>query len=234
AGRIYALDSLGGLLGAATANTLFVPRLGVQGTLCAQAGILLALALGLYWRIEKSGARRALGLAGAAACWAALALLPARLERLYLTEISGGVPVRLLLHQEARAASITVVDFPTHREMFLDGIEEASTRPHHVRLFMLLGLLPALLSEDGVPREGFMIAFGAGMSAGAALQSGSVSSLEVADVNGDGAADLAVPRPRIIALSRDSDRQRVLEAFAQGRHTRLPVYDGNIDNIVGI
>ncbi|MEK9145135.1 MAG: fused MFS/spermidine synthase, partial [Elusimicrobiota bacterium] len=36
AGRIYALDSLGGLLGAATANTLFVPRLGVQGTLSAQ------------------------------------------------------------------------------------------------------------------------------------------------------------------------------------------------------
>ncbi|MEK7656186.1 MAG: fused MFS/spermidine synthase, partial [Elusimicrobiota bacterium] len=185
AGRIYALDSLGGLLGAATANTLFVPWLGVQGTLCAQAGMLLALALGLYWRMGISAARRQAALAGAAACWAALALLPARLERLYLTEISNGVPVRLLLHQEARAASITVVDFPTHREMFLDGIEEASTRPHHVRLFMLLGILPALLAEDEAPREGFMIAFGAGMSAGAALQSGAVSSLEVADVNGD-------------------------------------------------
>lgn len=47
------------------------------------------------------------------------------------------------------------------------------------------------------------------------------------------AADLAVPRPRIIALPRDADRQRVLETFAQGRHTRLPVYDGSLDRILG-
>lgn len=185
AGRLYALNSLGGALGAAAANVLLVPRLGVQGTLAAQAGALLVLALVLYRRLEPRGARRLGALSGAAACWATLALSPAGLENLYLSEISKGIPVHPLLHREGRAATITVVDFPTHRELFLNGMEEVSTRPHHLRLFKLLGILPGLLAEGETPREGFMIAFGAGVSAGAALQSGTLSSLDVADVNGD-------------------------------------------------
>ena len=46
--------------------------------------------------------------------------------------------------------------------------------------------------------------------------------------------DCLVPRDKMAALDVNSPPDKVMEVARLGAHTRLPVYDGNLDNIVGI
>jgi CBS domain containing-hemolysin-like protein len=46
--------------------------------------------------------------------------------------------------------------------------------------------------------------------------------------------DCMVPRERMAALEISTPPDKVLEAVRDGAHTRMPVYEGNLDNIVGI
>ena len=46
--------------------------------------------------------------------------------------------------------------------------------------------------------------------------------------------DCMVPRERMAALELTLPEQKILERVREGAHTRMPVYDGNADNIVGI
>src|SRR5439155_2436908 len=43
-----------------------------------------------------------------------------------------------------------------------------------------------------------------------------------------------VPAEKMATLELHTAPERVLEAVRRGAHTRMPVYDGNPDNIVGI
>jgi CBS domain containing-hemolysin-like protein len=46
--------------------------------------------------------------------------------------------------------------------------------------------------------------------------------------------DCLVPAERMATLELNTPPDRVLEAVRSGAHTRMPVYEGNLDNIVGI
>lgn len=46
--------------------------------------------------------------------------------------------------------------------------------------------------------------------------------------------DIMVPRPDIVALPADSTFDEVMETILQTGHSRIPLYDGTLDNIVGI
>jgi len=46
--------------------------------------------------------------------------------------------------------------------------------------------------------------------------------------------DCMVPRDKMAALELSTPPDRVLEAVRSGAHTRMPVYEGQLDNIVGI
>jgi putative hemolysin len=46
--------------------------------------------------------------------------------------------------------------------------------------------------------------------------------------------DCLVPRERMAALELHMPEQRILERVRDGSHTRMPVYEGDLDNIVGI
>lgn len=47
-------------------------------------------------------------------------------------------------------------------------------------------------------------------------------------------ADCMVPRDKMAALELQTPPEKVLEIVRLGAHTRLPVYDGDLDNIVGV
>ncbi len=47
-------------------------------------------------------------------------------------------------------------------------------------------------------------------------------------------ADCMVPREKMASLELTAPSERVLEAVRSGAHTRMPVYSGDLDNIVGI
>jgi putative hemolysin len=53
-------------------------------------------------------------------------------------------------------------------------------------------------------------------------------------LSGKKVADCLVPRERMAALELSTAPDRVLEAVRLGAHTRMPVYEGSPDNIVGI
>lgn len=46
-------------------------------------------------------------------------------------------------------------------------------------------------------------------------------------------AEVMVPRGRVVALNRADPPEKVQEAILEQGHSRMPVYDGTIDNIVG-
>jgi putative hemolysin len=48
------------------------------------------------------------------------------------------------------------------------------------------------------------------------------------------AGEVMVPRTEVIAISADAPLADVIRAVRRHRHTRLPVYEGTIDNVVGV
>jgi len=191
ASTVYAANTLGGMLAAMITNPILVPTLGMEGTLlglsliCASAGTLLFAA-------SRPAPKSWLAVpAGALLAVAVLSLGPYKLESLYARKLAvysgDDIDANVKLYHEGAVATAIVLDFPWlgFRDMFLNGAEEASTRFGHVQLFKLLGLLPVLVHESDRPKEGLMIAFGAGIAAGTTLGSGSVSLLECVDLNPD-------------------------------------------------
>jgi putative hemolysin len=53
-------------------------------------------------------------------------------------------------------------------------------------------------------------------------------------LSGKRVRDCLVPRDKMAALELSASPDKVLEAVRQGAHTRMPVYEGEFDNIVGI
>ncbi len=46
--------------------------------------------------------------------------------------------------------------------------------------------------------------------------------------------EVMVPRMEIVAIKSDATVENILDLIVKYRHTRMPVYSGNIDNILGI
>ncbi len=57
----------------------------------------------------------------------------------------------------------------------------------------------------------------------------SILDLEKATVE-----DIMVPRPEIVGIDIDDDWDMIIDQLRQSQHTRLPVYEGEIDRIIGV
>ena len=193
AATLYTLNTAGALVGAGIANHFLVPLVGIQSVLLLLVSICVAI--GVINLVSPTTARRRWlpAIAGAVLFGIILkAALPDLME-LYAGKLAGSTRAHAaeVLHvREGRAATVTVLDQDdprkgTYRDMYLNGVEEASTRYWHVQLFKLLGVLPVLVHESNEPKEALVIAFGAGITAGSVLASDDVSSLDVADLNPD-------------------------------------------------
>ncbi len=55
--------------------------------------------------------------------------------------------------------------------------------------------------------------------------------LELSETTAD---EIMTPRTDIVALEAGADLRKVLETITTAGHTRVPVYEGNIDNIIGL
>lgn len=193
AANLYSLNTLGGLLGAGLVNHYLVPRIGIQGALVTLAAICVAVALTGLLRPGRRPGRWLLAGAGVALFTALMVFaLPGMMQR-YADKIAAGTmadsaSVRLV--QEGKAATVTVIDQKDSRlgdylDMYLNGVEEASTRYWHTQLFKLLGILPVVTHAADGPKDAVVIAFGAGITAGSVLASDEVASLDVVDLNPD-------------------------------------------------
>ncbi|MHB8420381.1 MAG: hemolysin family protein [Myxococcales bacterium] len=57
------------------------------------------------------------------------------------------------------------------------------------------------------------------------------SVLEFADIL---VKEIMVPRTQMLALDRESSADELLDAVVQSQHSRIPVYQGSVDNVVGV
>ncbi len=56
----------------------------------------------------------------------------------------------------------------------------------------------------------------------------------VLELSNSTADEIMTPRTDIVAVEVNADLQKVLNTITEAGHTRVPVYEGNIDNIVGL
>ena len=192
AATLYALNTAGGLLGASLANHYLVPLMGSQGVLISLATICFAIGVINLLSPVRSYRRWSVVVLSVVSLALVLIKVPPKMINLYAGKIAKATEApsaQILFVREGRAATVTVIDQGgpkgAYRDMFLNGVEEASTRYYHVQLFKLLGILPLLIHETHQPKEVLVIAFGAGITAGSVLASDQVSSLDVVDLNPD-------------------------------------------------
>ncbi len=86
-----------------------------------------------------------------------------------------------------------------------------------------------LISEDEIRS---IIEFGEGAGVVAENQRRMLHS--IFDLSEIRVRDVMVPRTEVVGISVDSSFEEVAKLTAQARHSRFPVYDGDLDNVVGV
>ena len=183
-GRLYALNTLGAIGGAALTGFLLVPAIGVHASIAAGIATNLVLGAVLFavpfravpgWRWGAFGA----GLI-AAAC--VVLFLPrwnpevmssgaALYAMEYIPDGTGGMTAAWLVRREVvfyrdgPSATVAVTRSGGHLSLRVNGKVDASSDPADMPTQLMLGHLPPLLHRD--PRDALVIGLGSGITAGA-------------------------------------------------------------------
>jgi spermidine synthase len=157
AGRLYAFNTAGAILGSIAAGFVLIPLLGISGSLrlCGVLNVGIGLAL-LPMCIGATGRSRVLlALLGATAIAAGLfgthnrALHPVNPED------------KLVHYDEGRLATVSVVETPDgFRDLYVDNNGVAGTAPYILTDQKSLAHFPALLLDT--PRSALTVGFGSG------------------------------------------------------------------------
>jgi spermidine synthase len=182
-GHVGMANGIGATCGAALAASGWLGWFGIQGVLTTLA--LLSGALGALWFGAAPKASRFRRLASAVPLLVVglgAMGLPRDIPRRMLMHVLGARHQRLLHYEEARTASVAVIQNQIHgeRQLLVNAVNEVTTRLVHDQSFKLLGQLGPLLHPD--PQSSVMICLGAGLAAGSALTSASLRQLEVVDL----------------------------------------------------
>jgi spermidine synthase len=165
-GRAYAANVCGAIVGSWAAGFVLVPLVGTQRSLMLLASINALVAIGLL-RYGAPAAFKAVAPAAVGATAAIAALTPDMYAAVFARFKD---PVAW--YEEGLEQTVTVLQGPTIRRMYLNGWYQASDDPGMVRFHALLGHLPMLLQPAATPprpqRSVLVIGLGGGATAGAA------------------------------------------------------------------
>jgi len=215
-GHVLASNTFGSIIGAVLPLALLMPVLGLQRSFVA-LGALSVAAAAVSWAAVRGHAVtiRALGGALAILLLALTALsVPADLPRQVLHRKIGPLHLRFQLYEEGATGTVavTVNRLNDERQLFINGVNEVTTRLVHDQSFKLLGHLGLLLHPE--PEEVLVICLGAGLSAGA-VTTHDVESIRVVDLEGS-----VVEAARLFGRENNSllDDPRVDITIEDGRH----------------
>jgi spermidine synthase len=231
--RLYTANTVGGIAGALLAGFLFVPRVGLQGTLHLAVGA--ATVWGIWVAVRTSASRTeraaALVLAVAIAALAPVArwtpaLLASGPYRFAPSGPAADLEIMLTAGQvlylrEGAAATVAVRRLAGTTSLVIDGKPDASNAGDMLTQ-KLLGHLPLLLHER--PRRVCVIGLGSGVTTGAVLRHpvDSVDVVEIAPEVVEAAAHFAADHHD--ALDDPRTRLLVTDARSHLRFTRA-TYD---------
>ena len=162
-GDVYAVNTLGAVLGAFAAGFVLLPTLGTQASIQTMAWINIAVGALVLFSNPLWSRRRKLVSGGLMAATIAIltSLPPSNLVRelAQWTEPNS----RLLFFDEDTAGTVTVHEYPDGRRLLkVNGGGEVPTNFASIQTFRLLGNLPMVLHPD--PRHVAVIAFGGGIT----------------------------------------------------------------------
>jgi len=180
-GRLYALNTLGAIVGAALTGFLLVPALGVRASIVAGIATNLVLGAALFATSRRAVPRWRWGASGA--CLAAVVVvlfLPRWSPQVmssgaiyaleYISDVSGGIaPVvagrEVLFYRDGPSATVAVTRSGDYLSLRVNGKVDASSDPTDMPTQLMLGHLPLLLHRE--PRDVLVIGLGSGITAGA-------------------------------------------------------------------
>ena len=180
-GTVYAVNTIGAILGAFMAGFILLPTIGLH------MGVILVASLNIiagFLPLLSTARARLRPVWGAALAVIIAAMVVPAPSNLFRGLFQDAHPNADIVHyKEGKVANVLVYDFKKlgYKDFHLNAVNEASSRIWHVQLFKMLGLLPTLVHDN--PTDALMIAFGAGMSAGATARN--VESLDCVDLNPD-------------------------------------------------
>lgn len=226
-GTLYALNTLGGVLGSLTAGFVLIPHLGSQWTLTALISMNMVLFIvitasqpglrtdGILWR---QGAV-ALGVV-VVAC---LLFGPHYLER-QLTAFNGA---NVLEFRESREATFVVLEYEgkemagKYQQLLVNSKSYANNRPEGRRYMAAMAHYPVLLHE-GPSETAVVICVGTGTTVGAISTYENLQSIHAVDLAPD-VFDFA--RYFVPINMRFHENQKVHRVVADGRHYLLSTRD---------
>ena len=179
-GIVYAINTVGSVLGSLAAGFIFIPALGIQPTLWIVSGCLIACTLALIFGGALSGRSRMVGVAFSVVAVVVVVLSPPWDRELMASGVYMYAPYvpkdldletqlkagDLLYYQEGAAATVSVKKLTGTTTLAVDGKTDASNRGDMLTQ-KLIAHLPLLLHKD--PKNVFIIGLGSGMTVGAAL-----------------------------------------------------------------
>ena len=229
-GRLYALNTLGGTLGALTSGFLLLPYLGSQASLTLIVALNLTLFIATVAsqpplrqdrRLWRLGAEGVVFLA--AGLWF---LGPAYLAHAQ-TRFEGA---RILAFQEARDATFVVTGYESkeagaYQQLLVNGRSYANNAPPGRRYMATLGHLPALLHPD--PHSALVACIGTGTTIGALTLHPSLRTIKGVDLS-QAVFDVA---PLFEPINHHFQRQPQVEAIAADARHYLLTRDSAFDII---
>lgn len=182
-GSAFAANTLGTLLGAAATGLVFLPWLGMQGTLYLGIFSSAVLGCGLLWLVEDKrrwiGASSLVAVAVVSVCGLSWRWDPILLTAGFFRSKSAPTSFqamkdqykhhKLLFSEDGADTTVTVLEL--NQEVFLkvNAKTDASTLRDDMVTQVISGHLPMLLHPTGA-REVMVIGLGSGVTAGAVLQ----------------------------------------------------------------
>jgi hypothetical protein len=193
-GRLYVLNTVGGIVGSLAAGFWLVPGIGMWRTVLLASGVSVGLGL-LVWMAVREvalGPRIATGIAFGVVILVFGVFLP-REDVLGLNQgwyyekpadLEAAMAIKrgqqILFYREGVNASISVTREQGQVVFRTQGKPDASSTSFDVTLQFLVGHLPALFAPEGA-RAAF-VGYGTGMSAGVLLAHPHIESLDIIEI----------------------------------------------------
>ncbi len=189
-GTLYAINTVGGILGAVLGGFLFIPSFGSQDTLLgiAVTGAVMGLIFATraepsWWLIGGSLASVLIVTVSALTrpSWDLKPLNAAVFERrlTYRIDTLTRPTAKVLYHREGPTATVMVLEDKNLRSLRINGRPNASDGPNDMSTHTLLAQIPLLLAKTA--DKVLVVGYGSGVSVGSALQ-GSVEQVTAVEL----------------------------------------------------
>jgi len=200
-GVVYAANTTGCIFGATLAGLLFLPVLGVHGTVILAGSIHVVVGAGFLWKkiiVGRLPAARILYVVAAGLVFSAVSIAMPEWDRKIMTSgvfnyaaKSRSVGAKKFLNDRSKArdmlyykdgldGTVSVLEDRRQRLLVINGKIDA-TSVHDLPTQMMIGQLPMLIHPN--PKSVLIVGLGSGITAGSIARHKSVETIDILEIS---------------------------------------------------